>query len=89
MTVPVNIQHDAEAAAQIFLFDLIDVDAVVPDLAVCDVIEPVDEVGDGHLACADGSDLPAVLIIGRCRKIPRSKPSCNASRDRSPDLLGT
>jgi len=33
-----------------------DVDAVVPDLAVLDVVEAVDKVGDGGLAGAGGAD---------------------------------
>ena len=37
------LQHDAQRTAQIGLFDLVDVDAVVADLAVLNVVEPVDE----------------------------------------------
>ena len=54
------LQHDAERAAEIGLFDLIDVDAVVADLAVRKVVETVDQVGNGRLArtgCADERDL--------------------------------
>ena len=41
---------------QIGLFDAVDVDAVIFDLAVGDVVEPVDEVRDGGLACAGRTD---------------------------------
>ena len=50
------LQHDAQRAAQIGLADLVDVDAVVADFAVGDVIEAVDEVGDGRLAGTGGAD---------------------------------
>ena len=50
------LQHDAERAAQVGLADLVDVDAVVADLAVGDVVEAVDEVGDGRLARTGGAD---------------------------------
>ena len=50
------LKHDAKTAPQILLADLVDVDAVVADLAVGDVVESVDEVGDGGLACAGGAD---------------------------------
>src|SRR5699024_8832450 len=49
------LQHDAQRVAQVGLFDLADVDAVVADLAVLDVVEAVDEVGDGGLARAGGA----------------------------------
>ena len=40
------LQNDAERAAKIGFFDLIDIDAVVADLAVREVVETVDQVGD-------------------------------------------
>ena len=43
------LQNDTERAAKIGFFDLIDIDAVVADLAVCEVVETVDQVGDGVL----------------------------------------
>ena len=49
------LQHDAQAAAQIVLFDLVDVDAVVTDLAVRDIIKTVDQVGNGGLARTGGA----------------------------------
>ena len=49
------LQHDAQRAAQVRLANLVDVDAVVPHLTVRDVVEAVDEVGDGGLACAGGA----------------------------------
>ena len=49
------LQHYAQASAQVGLADLVDVDAVVADLAVGDVVEAVDEVGDGRFACTGGA----------------------------------
>ena len=46
------LEHHAQAAPQVRLFDLIDIDAVVADLAVGDVVKAVDQVGDGGLARA-------------------------------------
>ena len=42
--------------AQVGLFDMVDVDAVIADLAVGKVIESVDEVRDRGLACARRAD---------------------------------
>ena len=50
------LQHDAQRAAEVGFLDLVDVDAVVPDLAVLDVVEAVDKVGDSGLAGAGGAD---------------------------------
>ena len=50
------LEHDAQGVAQVCLLDLVDVDVVVPDLAVSHIVEPVDQVGDGGLAGAGGSD---------------------------------
>ena len=44
------LQHDAQRPAQVRLLDAGHGDAVVQDLAVLDVVEPVDEVGHGGLA---------------------------------------
>ncbi|CAN4039547.1 RNA polymerase sigma factor sigX, partial [Dysosmobacter welbionis] len=49
------LQHDAQAAPQVRLADVVDGDAVVTDLAVGNVVEPVDQVGDGGLAGAGGT----------------------------------
>ena len=54
------LQHDAQRAAQVSFFDLMDVDAVIADLAILNIVEAVDQVGNGSLACtgrADKSDL--------------------------------
>ena len=60
------LQHDAQRAAQIGLLDLVDVDAVVADLAVGDVVEAVDEVCDRRLARArsshEGDLLPRLRV---------------------------
>ena len=46
------LQHNAERPAQAGLGNVLDVDAVVRDLAVIDLVEAVDEVGDGRLSGA-------------------------------------
>ena len=50
------LKHDAQRAAQIILLDLVDVDTVVADLAILNIVETVDQVGDGRLARARGAD---------------------------------
>ena len=49
------LQHDAQAAAQVGLLDLVDVDAVIANLAVGNIVEPVDQVGDRGLAGTGGA----------------------------------
>ena len=49
------LQHNAERPAQAGLGNVLDVDAVVRDLAVIDLVEAVDEVGDGRLTGACGA----------------------------------
>ena len=49
------LQHNAERPAQAGLGNVLDVDAVVRDLAVIDLVEAVDEVGDGRLAGTRGA----------------------------------
>ena len=54
------LQHHAERTAEFGLPDLVDIDAVVTDLAVRNVVEAGQKVGDGRLArarCADERDL--------------------------------
>ena len=50
------LQHHAKRPPQVRLFDLVDIDAVVADLAVRDIVEPVDQVRDRRLACARRTD---------------------------------
>ena len=50
------LQHDAQGPAQVCFFDLIDIDAVVPDFSVLNVVKTVDQVGDGRLSGAGGAD---------------------------------
>ena len=59
------LQHDAQRAAQVGLADHADADAVIADLAVGNVIESVDEVGNGSLACAGGA-YEGDLLAGLC-----------------------
>ena len=55
------LQHDTQAAAKVRLLDLVDIDAVIADLAVVDIVEAVDQVGDGRLAGAGGADKGQLL----------------------------
>ena len=50
------LKHDAERVAEVRLFDVVDVDAVISNLAVGDVIKPVNEVCDRSFACAGRAD---------------------------------
>ena len=50
------LQHDAHAAAQICFLDFVDIDPIIPDLAVGDIVKPVDEVGDGGFTRPGGAD---------------------------------
>lgn len=54
------LQHDSERVAQVIFFDLVDIDAVIADLAVLDIVETVDQVGDGRLS---GAVLPTKAIF--------------------------
>ena len=49
------LQNNPQRPAQIGLSDLVDIDAVIADLAVCNVVKAVDEVGDGGLAGTGGA----------------------------------
>ena len=60
------LKDDAEGTAQVGLLYLVDIYAVIADLAVGNIIKAVDEVGDGGLAGtrrADEGDLLAGLCI--------------------------
>lgn len=46
------LQHNTERPAQAGLGNVLDVDAVIRDLAVIDLVEAVDEVSDGRLSGA-------------------------------------
>ena len=50
------LQDDAQRGTQRILFDRLDIVAVVQDLALLDIVEAVDEVGDGRFARASGAD---------------------------------
>lgn len=49
------LEHHAQRPPEVRLFDLIDIDVIVTDLAVGDIVEPVDQVGNGGLAGAGGT----------------------------------
>ena len=62
------LQNNAQRAPQVGLSNLVDVDAVIADLAVRQIIEPVNQVGDSSLSGAgrtDEGDLLAGLGVER------------------------
>ena len=62
------LQNDAEASAQVCFFDLVDVDSIVADFAVLNVVESVDQVGDGCFTCTsrtNESDLLTWFCVQR------------------------
>ena len=50
------LQYDTQRTPQVCLFDFVDVDAVVANLAVCQIIEPVDQVRDRRFSGSCGTD---------------------------------
>ena len=50
------LQHNAQRGAQRVLLNRLDVQTVIQNLALLDVIETVNQVRDGCLACAGGAD---------------------------------
>ena len=61
------LQDDAQRAAQIVLFDLVDVDAVIANLAVGDVVEAVNQVCDRGLARTGRAD-KGQFLTGLCKE---------------------
>ena len=66
------LQHDAKRGTQSVLFDGLDVVAVVEDLTLLDVVEAVDQVGDGGLTGAGGAHESQLLA----RAWPKRLMSC-------------
>ena len=62
------LQHNAKAAAQSSLRISFDVEAVIENPPALDVVEAVDEVGDGRLARAGGAD-KGDLLAGLCVEV--------------------
>ena len=50
------LQYHRHGAAQIILTDFLDVDAIVADLTGIQLVEAVEQVGDGGFACTGGAD---------------------------------
>ena len=49
------LKHHAEGTAQVLAVNLANVDVVVEDASVLNVVETIDEVGDGGLSCSRSS----------------------------------
>ena len=62
------LQNNAKRVAQISLFNLVYIDAVISYLAVCYIVEAVDKVSDGSLSSSGGAD-KGNLLTGCCKKI--------------------
>ena len=54
--------------AQISLFNLVYIDAVISYLAVCYIVEAVDKVGYSSLSCSGGAD-KGNFLTGCCKKV--------------------
>ena len=61
------LQHHADGAAQVRLFDFVDVDAVIADFAVRNVVKTVQKVGDGGFTRAR-SAYKSHLLPRLCKK---------------------
>ena len=59
------LKNYSKRPAQICFFDLVDIDIVVSDLTVLDIIESVDKICDGGLACTGGA-YKSYLLSGLC-----------------------
>jgi len=59
------LEHHGQGVPQVVLLDLVDVDAIVPDLSVRHIVEPVDEVCNGGFPSTGGSH-KGNLLTGGC-----------------------
>ena len=60
------LQYNTKRMTQIILFDLIDIDAVISYLSICNIIKTIDQIGNRCFACSGGTDKSNFLP--RCRK---------------------
>ena len=56
------LQHHAQTVSQVALADVINADAVDSDFAVLNVIETVNQIGNGRLACASAAHKGDFLV---------------------------
>ena len=72
VTVPVKqmsiLKNDTQGTAEVCLTDLVDVDAVVADLTILNIVETVDQVGNGGFTGSGGTD-KGNLFAGICKKL--------------------
>ncbi len=62
------LQHDPQGTAQVILFDLVDINAVIADFSVLNIIKAVDQIGDRcftRTGAADKGD----LLSRRCEHL--------------------
>lgn len=50
------LKNNPQGTPQICLFDLINIDAIIADLTILDIIEPVDQIRNGCLSGSGRSD---------------------------------
>ena len=50
------LKNDTERMSQVIFFDLCDIDSIITDLSILDIVETVDQVGDGRLSGAGAAD---------------------------------
>ena len=50
------LKNDPQGTPQICLFDLINIDAIIADLTILDIIEPVDQIRNCLLYTSDAAD---------------------------------
>ena len=50
------LEHHAQRPAEVAFFDLIDINIVIANLTILNIIETVNQVGNGRLSCTGGSD---------------------------------
>ena len=49
------LQHHRQATAQIVLFDPANINTIIGDGALLNIVKPIDQIGNGGLACAGGA----------------------------------
>ena len=50
------LKNDSEGMTKVILLNLSDVDAIVTNLSILNIVETVDQVGDGGLSGTSGAD---------------------------------
>ena len=59
------LQYNAKGTAKVGFTNFIHVNAIVADLTVLDIVETVNQVGNGGFSCSGGAD--KCNLLSRCR----------------------